>query len=100
MGLVCRARRDGDIIIKIGCHPSGRRLAVHMTVASGNRDVSCRPAGKALLAPGEGSGPRPLKLTGRHGHFLNSTCAIGLSDIRHGLKSIGKWDIAFSYIDM
>ena len=31
------------------------------------------------------------------GHFLNSTCDIGLSDMRQGLK-IMTWDIAFSYI--
>ena len=28
--------------------------------------------------------PTPLKSTGRHGHFLNLTCDIGLSDMRQG----------------
>ena len=41
-------------------------------------------------------GPRPLKSTGRHGHFLNSTCDIGLSDMRQGLDILMTWDIAFS----
>ena len=31
-----------------------------------------------------GYGPWPLKSTGRHWHFLNSTCDMGLSDMRHG----------------
>ena len=29
-------------------------------------------------------GPRPLKSTGRHWPFLNLTCDIGLSEMRHG----------------
>ena len=32
------------------------------------------------------NGPRPLNSTGRHGLFLNSTCDIRLSDMRHGGK--------------
>ena len=44
-------------------------------------------------------GPRPLKLTGRHGHFLDSTCDIRRSDMGHvGFKIVVTWDIAFSYI--
>ena len=43
-------------------------------------------------------GPRPLKSRGRHGHFLNSTCDIGLSDMRQGLNIIVTWATAFSYI--
>ena len=31
-------------------------------------------------------GPRPLNSTGRHGLFLNSTCHIRVSDMRHGGK--------------
>ena len=30
------------------------------------------------------NGPRPLKSTGRHGHFLNSTCDIEPIDMRQG----------------
>ena len=30
-------------------------------------------------------GPKPLKSTWRHGHFLNLTCNIGLSDMRQGV---------------
>ena len=30
--------------------------------------------------------PRPLKSTGRHGHFLNSICDIELIDVRHGFQ--------------
>ena len=41
-------------------------------------------------------GAWPLKSTGRHGHFLNSTCDIGLSDMQQGLKIIAKCDIAFA----
>ena len=33
---------------------------------------------------------------GRHGHFLNSTCDIGLGDMRQGLKIIAGCDIAYS----
>ena len=57
--------------------------------------------GDTYLTEGEGGrlsyyGPRPLKSTGRHGHFLNSTCDIGPSDMRQGLKIVVTWDIAFS----
>ena len=37
-------------------------------------------------------GPRPLKSTGRHGHLLNLTCDIGLSDLRQRLNIIVTWD--------
>ena len=33
---------------------------------------------------------------GRHGHFLNSTCDIGPSDMRQGLQIVVTWDLAFS----
>ena len=46
------------------------------------------------------NGPRPLKSTGRHGQFLNSTCNIRLSDMRQGLKITMTWDIAFSTFDI
>ena len=39
---------------------------------------------------------RPVKTTGRHLHFLNSTCDIGLSDIRPGQTIIVTWDLVFS----
>ena len=45
------------------------------------------------LPIGQGDGPIPLKSTGRHGHFLNSTCDTRLSDMRQGLKIIVTWDI-------
>ena len=34
------------------------------------------------------NGPRPLNFTGRHDHFLNSTCDIELTDMRQGFKKI------------
>ena len=40
-------------------------------------------------------GPRLLKSTGRQGH---TTCDIGPSDMRQGLKIVVTWDIAFSLI--
>ena len=43
-------------------------------------------------------GPRPRKSTGRHGHFLNLTCDIGLTDMRQGLKIVVTCDIVFSQI--
>ena len=46
--------------------------------------------------PWQVHGPWPLKSTGRHGHFLNSTCDIGLSDMRHRLQIIVTCDKAFS----
>ena len=45
---------------------------------------------------GHCNGPRPLKSTRRHWHFLNSTCDIRLSDMQQGLKIIVTWDVAFS----
>ena len=68
----------------------------------------CRPVNLRGLGPFTGTyfpmvdstvsnyGPRPLKLTGRHGHFLNLTCDIGPSDMRQGLKIVVTWDITFS----
>ena len=38
-------------------------------------------------------GPLPLKLTGRHPHFSNSTCNIGPSDMRQGSQNIVTWEI-------
>ena len=46
------------------------------------------------------NGPRPLKLTGRHGLSLNLICEIGLSDMRQELKIIVTWDIALFKFDM
>ena len=43
-------------------------------------------------------GPRPLKSTGRHWHFLNATSDIGPWNMRHGGKTIGTRDIAFSWM--
>ena len=40
--------------------------------------------------------PLTLKSTGRHGHFLNSTCDIGFSDRQQGLKVIVTCDITYS----
>ena len=44
----------------------------------------------AITRPASGvcGGPRPLKTTGGHGHFLNSTCDMGLSDMRQVLRII------------
>ena len=70
------------------------------------RRVSVRVAGKQmflsplLLLPAPSSryiyGPRPLKSTGRHGHFLNSTWDIRLSNMRQGLECIVTLDTSFS----
>ena len=40
------------------------------------RNVMCPPG----VGLGACYGPRPLKSTRRHGHFLNSTCDIGLGN--------------------
>ena len=37
--------------------------------------------GEGLSLSCQSIGPRPIKSTGRHGHFLNLTCDIGLSDM-------------------
>ena len=41
-------------------------------------------------------GPRPLKSTGRHGYFLNSTCDVELNDMRQGHFLNLTWDRAIS----
>ena len=51
---------------------------------------SLRPTSLFHVCPGLSApphGPRPLNSTGRHGHFLNSTSDISLSDMRQGLKN-------------
>ena len=50
-----------------------------------------RSVGTALESVGQDlcyvpNGPRPLTSTGRHGHFLNSTCDIGHGDMQQGGK--------------
>ena len=38
-------------------------------------------------------GPLPLYSTGRHGHFLKSTCDMELSDMRKNIRDM-TWDIS------
>ena len=47
-------------------------------------------------AGGRGMALDPEKTTRRHGYFVNSTCNIGLSHMRHGGKNIVTCDIAVS----
>ena len=65
--------------------------------AAPTSSIEIREAGAAIKGPGlrgwdvmlwePANGPRPLKSTGRHGHFLNSTCDIGISDMQQRLTN-------------